>query len=377
MEASPFPSARHAAKDLTKAPGFALGPLTVDPPSRRIGNSKRSEMLEPRVMRVLVALGGAGGKVLSRDDLIDLCWDGTIVGDNAIKRVIFRLRHALDELSGGAVQLETITKVGFRLVYEQTAAEVAPGPAPLPTRHIPAEPPIRARRLTRRAAAGGVVAIGAGAAFAFARWNQSLPQTEGLSARALFERGMLMRRSASPGNAMAAISYFEQAVALDPNLADAWGALAISYCEPRRGIPTSTRLIASAAKRALALDPHQPEGQLALIRIEPEFGRWLDHEQRLRSIVHRHPDHPLSVGSLGMLLESVGRFEEAIAFYRHMLDVEPSLPFGWARLSVAQHYAGREYEADTSIEAGFKRFPAHMLLWISRFHHSHRQQALC
>ncbi len=188
---------------------------------------------------------------------------------------------------------------------------------------------------------------------------------------------MLMRRSASPGNAMAAISYFEQAVALDPNLADAWGALAISYCEPRRGIPTSTRLIASAAKRALALDPHQPEGQLALIRIEPEFGRWLDHEQRLRSIVHRHPDHPLSVGSLGMLLESVGRFEEAIAFYRHMLDVEPSLPFGWARLSVAQHYAGREYEADTSIEAGFMRFPAHMLLWLSRFHRFHRQQALC
>ena len=43
-------------------------------------------MLDPRVMQVLVALTGAAGKVLSRDDLIALCWDGRIVGDNAINR---------------------------------------------------------------------------------------------------------------------------------------------------------------------------------------------------------------------------------------------------------------------------------------------------
>ena len=128
MDAGPFLSPRHAAHDLSRAEGFALGPLAVDPPSRRVNAGARSEMLEPRVMRVLVALGAAGGKVLSRDDLIELCWDGTIVGDNAINRVISHLRHVLADLGGDAVKLETITKVGFRLVFDgmQPSAERKP-----------------------------------------------------------------------------------------------------------------------------------------------------------------------------------------------------------------------------------------------------------
>jgi DNA-binding response OmpR family regulator len=65
-----FHSPRHAAHDLSKADSFVLGPLGVDPPSRRVSTTERSEMLEPRVMRVLIAFGEAGGKVLSRDDLI-------------------------------------------------------------------------------------------------------------------------------------------------------------------------------------------------------------------------------------------------------------------------------------------------------------------
>lgn len=123
MEIGAHPSSRHAAHDLSRANGFALGPLDVDPPSRRVSAGARSEKLEPRVMRVLVSLGTASGRVLSREDLIELCWDGLIVGDNAINQVISRLRHVLDDLSGGAVRLETITKVGFRLVYELPETE--------------------------------------------------------------------------------------------------------------------------------------------------------------------------------------------------------------------------------------------------------------
>lgn len=78
-------------------------------------------------MQVLVTLAGAGGKVLSRDDLIEHCWDGRIVGDNAINRVISRLRHVLAELTGDAVRLETISKVGFRLI--ETAPDLPAAPA--------------------------------------------------------------------------------------------------------------------------------------------------------------------------------------------------------------------------------------------------------
>lgn len=71
MDVRPWPS-RNPAQDLSKAESFALAGLTVDPPTRRIIAGDREELLEPRVMRVmrvLVALGLAGGKVLAGDDL--------------------------------------------------------------------------------------------------------------------------------------------------------------------------------------------------------------------------------------------------------------------------------------------------------------------
>ena len=134
MDVRPWPI-RAASQDLSKADSFVIGPLTVDPPTRRIGNGVRDEQLEPRVMRVLVALAAAQGKVLSRDDLIELCWDGQIVGDNAINRVISRLRATLADLADDTAQIETITKVGFRLVAvapRSSATSASPATAPAP-----------------------------------------------------------------------------------------------------------------------------------------------------------------------------------------------------------------------------------------------------
>ena len=373
MDAGPFPSIRHAAHDLTKAASFVLGPLTVDPSTRRIGNCERSEMLEPRVMRVLVALGRAGGKVLSRDDLIDWCWDGTIVGENAIKRVIFRLRHALDDLSGGAVSLETITKVGFRLVYDSSDAANPSAPVEA-SDSAPVEdfvPSIWSRKSTRRAAVAGVLALGAGSTLAFALWDKPRGHVPHLLASKLYERGLLMRRSASPMNAMIATSFFKQAVVIDPDFADAWGALAISYTAGKRGYGTgaqdSLAMITSTAKRALEIDPNQGEALIAMIETEPDLGHWLDQEIRLRSIVGTHPGLPLAYGRLAMLLASVGRHKEAIPHYQQMLKLEDSLPLGYFMLAEAQHCAGRDYDADATFEEGWSRFPGHFLLWLMRY----------
>jgi len=50
--------------------------------------------LEPRVMKVLVALRRGEGQPVSRDELIDLCWGGRVVTEGAVNRCVAQLRKA-------------------------------------------------------------------------------------------------------------------------------------------------------------------------------------------------------------------------------------------------------------------------------------------
>ena len=102
--------------DLAHEPAFALGPLTVEPAYRTVRCGGREHIAEPKVMQVLSALGREPGVVLSRDDLIETCWDGRIVGDASIDRVISLIRACLREMAKDLVTLETIPRVGYRIV---------------------------------------------------------------------------------------------------------------------------------------------------------------------------------------------------------------------------------------------------------------------
>ncbi len=82
-------------------------------------------IIEPRIMQVLVALARRRGEVVSRSELIDACWGGRIVGEDAINRGIAGVRR-LSEASG-AFQIETVPRVGYRLDDRG-----ASGPASLP-----------------------------------------------------------------------------------------------------------------------------------------------------------------------------------------------------------------------------------------------------
>ena len=94
-----------------------LGALTIEPALRRVAHDDGgAEIVEPRVMQVLVALARAEGRIVSRDELLTACWHGVVVGEDAITRVISRLRRLFDGVGQGAFKLETVTKVGYRLV---------------------------------------------------------------------------------------------------------------------------------------------------------------------------------------------------------------------------------------------------------------------
>ena len=94
-----------------------LGALTIEPTLRRVAHDDGgAEIVEPRVMQVLVALTRAEGRIVSRDELLTSCWHGVVVGEDAITRVMSRLRRLVDGVGRAAFKVETVTKVGYRLV---------------------------------------------------------------------------------------------------------------------------------------------------------------------------------------------------------------------------------------------------------------------
>ena len=99
--------------DLAREATFRLAEVEVRPSTREVVSSTRREIVEPRVMQVLVALGRRRGEVVSRDELIAECWGGRAVGEDAIHRCIGALRR-LAETFGG-FQVSTVTRVGYRL----------------------------------------------------------------------------------------------------------------------------------------------------------------------------------------------------------------------------------------------------------------------
>ena len=116
-----------APSDLAERLDFSLGNATVSPSLRRITTAAGEASLEPRVMQVLVALFDADGLVLSRDTLMDLCWSGVIVGEDAVNRAIGELRRAVREIDA-SFAIETIARVGYRLNVGATESGAPPLP---------------------------------------------------------------------------------------------------------------------------------------------------------------------------------------------------------------------------------------------------------
>jgi TolB-like protein/DNA-binding winged helix-turn-helix (wHTH) protein/Tfp pilus assembly protein PilF len=110
---------------LAREASFTVGRLTVHPATRQALYQELRQTLEPRVMQVLVALARAGGEVVSKEELIDFCWQGRVVGEDAINRAVSRLRHLASTIGGDSFRINTIRGVGYRLLDTQSPAKGA------------------------------------------------------------------------------------------------------------------------------------------------------------------------------------------------------------------------------------------------------------
>jgi len=361
---------RDAAIRLADVAPFRLGELRVQPATRQLFRGDSSEILEPRVMQVLVALAEANGSVISRDELIERCWGGVVVGENAIQRVISRLRQVAATLGNGCFQLETITKVGYRIIAPAGADVPAPR-AEASISHIASGQPEQPQWSRRLVLAGSAATTAIAAVGLYLKLKPASGQSDNSVAQALYDKGIAIRESGGPDEQEQAIAYFRQATRLAPDMAKAWGGLAYGYANAAyfatpEDWPNVAARCRSAAHRALQLDSQDPDARTALIFLGPLYRTWGRNETILRQILQTAPNHRRANGQLAQVLSEVGRWREAIPHYRKITgpnDFIAPARFGFIH---ALWNAGRLDEAEDALNVATTRWPKYGSLWETR-----------
>lgn len=104
------------AVDLGSEQPFSVGRANIEPLSRQATFDGQSERLQPQNLKVLISLARNRGRIVTRDQLIDQCWDGRFVGDDVLNRAISNLRQFAER--AGGFSIETVPRSGYRLIED-------------------------------------------------------------------------------------------------------------------------------------------------------------------------------------------------------------------------------------------------------------------
>ena len=360
-ELSPF-----GPMQLAHEPAFTLGVLRIDPSRRQIKSGTACEIVEPRVMQVLVLLARSRGSVVSRDDLIQSSWGGRIVGEDAINRVVVKIRQIGAGIGAGSFSVETVVKVGYRLVENEgeTAFADAELPAAAPRPDRAAEP-----KVTRRTALalGGAGILAAGGAL---WWSVAEPSIDPEAERN-FQRGLALRGQSDVEQAEQSVAFMREATRIQPDFAAAWGALAWGYRSlleygPRPDAARVESLARAAALRALELDPQNVDAQAATLLLGSFYRRWAEVENGCRRLLRIHTYNSLVSFNLAWVLMETGRFGEALPIFESLIREEPFWPLLFVRQTQVLYTLGRVEEAEQLLDVALRRWPRHPELWFNR-----------
>ena len=102
-----------------------VGEFVVDFPQTKIVSNDRIVKLEPLAMELLCYLINRKGEYVSQRDLLENVWDGRYVSDNAIRRVVKKLRDSLGDDPKAPRYIKTVPSKGYLLIANVEIKEKA------------------------------------------------------------------------------------------------------------------------------------------------------------------------------------------------------------------------------------------------------------
>jgi len=154
-----------------------------------------------------------------------------------------------------------------------------------------------------------------------------VPATENLEAYTLYLKGRFFVNVIAEADVRRGLDFFKRALAEDPNyaqaysgIADCWCNIADNWVEPGEAYPRAK----SAAEQALALDPNLAEALTSIGKVRGWY-EWdfAGAEEVLRRAVQINPNYAEAHFVFGSALPSVGKLDEAIGEMRQALVVDP------------------------------------------------------
>jgi serine/threonine-protein kinase len=153
--------------------------------------------------------------------------------------------------------------------------------------------------------------------------------TTNTEAYQLYLKGLFYWNKRTPESLKSSLDYYNQAIEKDPNYAQAYAGMALTYVllpQYSAGSPIeSTTKAKAAATKALALDDSLPEAHTALAYVLFAFDRNMPESDReFRRAIDLNPNYATAHQWFGGgTLSATARFDEAIAEGKRAEDLDP------------------------------------------------------
>ncbi len=147
---------------------------------------------------------------------------------------------------------------------------------------------------------------------------------------------------------------FDRATQISPNYAKAWiGVAQVRMSQANWGFAdfaSSYAKAREAAEHALALDDRLAEahGALGNVKMFQSYD-WEGARASFRRGLELEASNSDVLFSAAVLARELGRFDEAIAYHRRQVEVDPLNPTAFHDYAMTLHYAGRQPEAKEAI----------------------------
>ena len=272
------------------------------------------------------------------------------VGDDSITRAVAEVRRIARE-TGSGFGIETIPRIGYRLTGgAATSTRLLAEPEPVPAAIAATPEPVDSipMKATRRWIIGG--ALAATGAVAFGVWTVFRPRPDPRYLE-LLDRGKQALRTGLPDSNQQGVEIFQEAVAIRPDDAAAWGLLALAKNRvadrsPSRSAGSIFQESEQAARRALALDEREPNALVVLAMLQRNLDDWLTTERKLRAALAIAPDNAAALDSLVALLQASGYLQDSWDLNERAVALDPLRPGPQFRRALKHWIMGRSREAD-------------------------------